>query len=441
MWYIDGHRRLFFHERTKYQAPWTLTADKCLYDTLTIENSNPRYRNQQVITGVRDITDVQVNTRKGDGENDTFVTSFAVARVPEVKVARDNDYTGDRPTQEEWDAIQPDEVGIRGLQEDKDWYWSGGSHEINQDREGTILGTNDYIRVEYRGEYPLVIKTRSPSNIEDRKEVEKFGTGIVENVKQEPASRTREGSFELASQLLQKYTQIGRILKTSTWQAGLKPGQILPVLMPKYGIDETTEMLIESVTTRQDGDIIFYEIQAVEGPELKSWTKFFEQIVTRGEDIIREGIGEDEMIIIPFEFEKDWVEMENPNILRHVYPDSTYTAGDALTPMFNPEDRVRYLEWEYDNGTRERKLITDSSGLDEIDVNEVYTLTYLDPGEALGTIVEFAWVGGIRVKTQVGTGIIVDTQTETVSADPGEQPWTKSELESWQIEKTDKKWS
>ena len=382
---------------------------------------------------------MQVHTRKGDGENDTFVTSFAVARVPEVKVARDNDYTGDRPTQEEWDAIEPDTVGVRGLQEDKDWYWQSGSHEINQDRDGTVLESADFIRIEYRGEYPLVIKTRSPSQIEFRKEEEEHGTGIVENVKQEPAVRTREGTFQLANELINKYGTIGRTIRFTTMENGLKPGQLLEVNLPEYGLTDL-QVLIERINLREEAGHIFYDVECVEGPEKRSWQNFFEQIVTRGEDVIREGIGEDEIIIIPFEFEKTWTEEEEPNIFYELYPDNGETPG-GIYPSFDPDQRVRYLEWWIDGSAAGRKLITDSTGMGELSVNEIFTLTYLDPGDALGSVTGFAWIGGIDATLTLGTGIEVDKQNETITADPGVSPWEKTGIESWQIEKTEKKWS
>ena len=440
-WRIDENRQLYFTERSRYAAPFTLTENICRKGSIRVDHTNPMYRNQQIITGVRDITDPQVDVRKGDGVANAFTTGFAVAREPVIKVARDKN-----PSDAEWNdpdahpEITVETVGIRGLQTDRDWYWGSSEFVIQQDWNGTVLGTNDYIRVEYRGEYPMVIKTRSPSGIAERKGVEKFGTGIVEDVKQEPASRTREGSFQLAAQLLEKYTQIGRNVRAATWHPGLAPGQILTTDLPHYGVAPGTEILIESVTTVQSNDVIYYEIQAVEGPEMKSWTKFFEQIVTRGDARIREGIGEDEMIILPFDFEKTWVEVEEPNIFKLIYPDAGHTPG-GVYPSFDPAHRIRYLEWWHDGAAAGRKLITDSTGLDTEDIAEVFTLTYLDPTEAVGTITDLAWIGGIDATTVLGTGVEVDKQNETITADPGAAPWIKSDITAFQVNKTDTRWA
>lgn len=434
-WRVDENRRLHFVPRSKYTSSVTLTENVCLARSIRIEHSNPAYRNQQIITGVKDITDVQVDVRKGDGVSDSFTTGFAVAREPIVKVIRNSATV---PTDLEWAAAPAQTVGVRGIHTEKDWYWGSSEFVIRQDRDGTVLGTSDYLYVEYRGEYPMIIKTRASSKIAERKEIEGIGTGIVESVLAEPASRTREGTFSLASELLAKYSEIGRTLTASTWEDTIQAGQILTVHMPRYGVDEPTEMLVESVTMRQDGKEIFYEILAVEGPALKSWTDFFHQIVARGESKIREGIGTEEIIILPYDFTRNWTitPFNEANYFREVKLDGTYTLGDGVTLEFHPEDRVKYLEWEDDLGVRKRKRITDSTGLT---TDNMFSLTYLDPGEAVGNIVEFAWVGGIRATSAVGTGVIVDTKTNTDSADPGAAPWSKTTIESWQINKWDNK--
>lgn len=434
-WRVDENRRLHFAERSKYTTPFTLTQDICRAGSIRVEHSNMAYRNQQVITGVKDLTELQVDVRRGDGVTDTFTTGFAVAREPEIKVIRGS---GSIPTDAQWLAAPTQTVGVRGIHTGRDWYWGSGEFVVRQDWNGTKLAANDYFHIEYHGEYPMIIKTRAPSAIAERKKIEGIGTGIVEAVLVEPAIRTREGTFVLASELLHKYSEIGRTLTAATWVEGIQPGHIINVHMPGYGISEPTEMRVESVNTRQDGKTVFYDVLAVEGPAMKSWTEFFKQIVARGEAKVREGIGANEIIILPFDFTRNWTKtpLNEPNYYRKVKANGAFKAGDCVTPEFKPEDRVKYLEWKFDNGVRKRKRITDSSGLG---TDNMFTLTYLDPTEGTGDIVEFAWVGGIRVKSTVGTGVIMDTKNMTDSADPGAAPWNKTTIESWQVNKWDNK--
>lgn len=424
-WRIDANRELYFMERQKYDAPWAATAADMLNNSIVVENSASKYRNQQIIKGPMDLTSPQTEIVYGDGEQRTFTVGYPIAKVPEVAVSVNGG------------AWQQQTVGIKGVEKDKQWYWNGGEPTITQETNDTPLGEDDRIRITYQGEFPILIVSRNNAAILDRQTVEETGTGIVEDVRNEPQQSTREAAFQLAAQLLEKYSVIGRMLKFTTMRSGLQPGQLFPVYLPEYSLvtaeNDSIEMLIESVTTRDvRGGLIFYDIIAVEGPEMGSWTKVFEEIIKRGELKIREGVGISEVVILPYTFEKDWTAQETPNIFRELYPADSLSPSATLFPAFEPAHRVGYLAW-YNNGTElGRKAVTQQTG---IETNEIFSLTYLEAGEALGMITSFGWVGGIAATTAAGTGIRVDKQ-----ALPG-GPAEKTVLEAWQIEKTDRKWS
>jgi hypothetical protein len=423
-WRIDPDRRLHFVERGKYAAPWTATAADMLENSVAVEHSASKYRNQQIIKGPVDLTSPQTEIMHGDGEQTTFTVGYPIAKVPTVEVDTGSGFT-----------LQT--VGIKGIDKDKQWYWNGGDPTITQDSSGTALSATDRIRITYQGEFPILIVSRNNTAILDRKAVEGIGTGIVEDVRNEPQQGTREAAFQLASQLLEKYSVIGRMLRFTTMRGGLQPGQLLPVYLPSYGLvaegDGAVEMLIESVVVRDNEDgVIFYDIVAVEGPEQGSWTKVFDEIVKRGELKVREGVGVGEVVIMPRQFSKTWTEEETPNIFRELYPAADLDPAGTLYPSFAPEHRVRYLAW-FSNGTElGRKAVTQQAGAD---TDEIFSLTYLESGEALGEITSFGWVGGIEATAASGTGIQVDKQA--VAGGPVE----KTVLESWQVEKRDYKWS
>jgi len=403
-----------------------------LENSVAVEHSASKYRNQQIIKGPLDLTSPQTEIIHGDGEQATFTVGYPIAKVPTVEVDTGSGF-----------ALQT--VGIKGIDKDKQWYWNGGDPTITQDSGGTPLGATDRIRITYRGEFPILIVSWNNTAILDRQAVEGIGTGIVEDVRNEPQQSTREAAFQLASQLLEKHSVIGRILRFTTRRGGLQPGQLLPVYLPEYGLvaegagDESSpeedyiEMLVESVTIRDvGGSLIFYDIIAVEGPELGSWTKVFEEIVKRGELKVREGVGVGEVVILPYAFEKTWTEEETPNIFREMYPADDLSPSETLFPVFDPVHRVRCLAW-YSNGAElGRKVVTQQTGAD---TGEIFSLTYLEAGEALGEITSFGWIGGIAATAAAGTGIEVDKQ-----AVPG-GPAEKTVLEAWQIEKRDYKWS
>ena len=417
-WDIDQDKQLNFRARQSVIAPFTLTNADVLERRVSLKQDNTKYRNQQVLRDVRDITSPQTEDFTGDGVRTTYTVAYPLARAPQVFISNDGiTYT-------------PQTIGIRGVETGKDWYWSAGDSNISQDFDTVPLSTTQFLQVIYQGEIRLVIITNDQAQIIAQQSVEQQGTGIVENAITETNLTTREASFEYAGQLLEKYGQIGRQFNFTTTRSGLRIGQLLNV--NAYGINE--EMLIESIRTYFEGQNIFYDVTAIAGVEQRSWTDFFNNLYIEAQSKERTAATVGEIVIVPYQFEKDWLETENPNIFKEVYPIGQAPSA-TLFPSFDPEDRVKFLEWTVSNTPVERKAITQQSG-----TTTLTSITILAPADAAGLdITSFRWIGGIEASLAIGTGIAVDEQNETISADLA--PWDKSSLESWQVEKVDRKWS
>ena len=240
---------------------------------------------------------------------------------------------------------------------------------------------------------------------------------------------SREAGFQVAFQKLAKYSVEGRRFLFRTTRPWLKPGQLLPINHPGYGL-AGEEMLVEQVTVSTDGVYIYYDVAAVAGPEAGSWAKAFRDMAARGEALILwENIREEQFLITLAQFEKVWTEAESPNIFRQVRPGESLFPGSGTFPAFAFVDRVKYLAWF--NGETElgRKPFSRQTGAD---TDKILTTTYLSPYEANETITHLGWVGGCRAAEDAGTGIIVDKQ---------EYSKVKTEFEAIQVEKTDRRWA
>jgi len=422
-WRIDENKDLYFLDRGTNTAPFTADGGVMLDESIKVESSNPKYRNVQVVRGARDITSVQTEIQKGDGEKQSFVVGYPIARVPEIEVSIGGG------------AWQAQTVGIRGVEEGTDWFWSGGDNTITQASEDTPLAEADRIKIEYRGEFPVVIISRNPGEIESRKEIENAGTGFVEESINDNSQSTREGAFQLAAQLLEKYSTIGRTVTFTTRQRGLLPGQLTTVELPRYKL--SSQMLIESVQERDEsGTEMRYQVKAIEGPEQKSWANLFRELLKTAQPTVRVGVGTGESLILPYQFEKTWTEAEEPNIFTENYPTvSGLTPANDLFPSFEPNDRVLYIEIKDGASTLQRKAITQTT----TNEGEVFTISFMSPGEGNGTVTNIEWYGGVDAGIGEGTGVVVDTQDNSLSQ--GAAPWTKTSSESWQVEKTDLRWS
>ena len=413
-WHIDPYRRLWFVAREHKVHGRLWDGAEMREGSVTIESSAPFYRNVQYVKGGRDITDEQTESFVGDDERVAFTVGYPIARVPTITL-----------------NTTAQTVGIKGVDTARQWYWSAGDPVIVQDVGDPVLGAADTLEVTYQGEYPVVVRQPDSTEIASQQVKEGVGTGIVEDVKDEPQSTTREAAFQIASQKLEKYTQQGNKLEFVTSRSGIEPGHLLTVNLPDYGI-VSQEFLVESVSARDEqARLIWHNVTAYSGPEQHTWTEFFAQVIERGSISVREGVGE-ETLVIPFAFTKTWLEPpdDRPNIFEELYPGAGVTPG-GIYPMFDPDQRITHMAWY--NGATElgRKAVTSQSGTTTLE-----SIVFVAPFEAAGeTITHFGWWGGWQATTAIGTGVEVDKQDHT------DLPITKTDLEGLQITKTDMKWS
>jgi hypothetical protein len=232
-WAIRADRSIYFAPREIFTAPFTLDNNVALEDA-EVENAAPLYRNTQYVRGAKDITEDHIDVHKGDGEATAFLMDFPVHEEPtvETKIGAGS-YTAKT-------------VGIGGVETGHDWYWNKGSNTIYQDNAGTKLTASDLIRVTYKGQFNLVVKTYDQASINETLETELVGSGIVEEVLDDHDVEGRESAFQIAAGELATYKNHGRTLRVSVYQEGLEAGQLITVNLPEHGI-ENVEMLIESV--------------------------------------------------------------------------------------------------------------------------------------------------------------------------------------------------
>lgn len=310
-WYIDLDRKLHFRPFAALPAPWMASASDMKEGSISLDHGNPKYRNRQIVTGIKEITDPQVEYHKGDGHAQSFTVGYPIHSVPTVKV------NGVTKT-----------IGIKGLDTGKDWYWSKGDLVITQDTMGTVLTDTDTLEIDYIGEFDAVIISTDYGAVEKQKAVEGVGTGYVEDVVDEPGTQDKDAAFLTASMLLAKYATDGRHLKFATRRSGLAPGQLLIVNLPDYGLNNV-EMLIESVITDEQEGVVYYHIVAAEGPEQGSWTRFFAtmaQMIQAGPTDVSTAT----ILIIPVNIAETWDWTETTNVTVYACPILPFTLPFTL---------------------------------------------------------------------------------------------------------------
>lgn len=281
-WWIDWDKTLYFCDRATVQAPFAIgETTKIINPKLSASRDN--YRNRQYIRAGKDVTDPQTENFKGDGIQKTFTVGFPIAKVPTVKV------NGVTKT-----------VGIKGIDEGKDWYWNKGDAILTQDDSATPLTASDTLQITYQGLYDVIVLTDDYHAVEERKAIE-GGTGYYENVQEEPYATTSEVAFQSANAYLKKYAKMGKQLTFQTYRPGLRSGQVLQVNLPNLGA--IGEFLIQKVTYESafsgvPGYEYLYTIEAASNDNYESWTKFFKANLGQPKTyVIRENIQEQEMLI------------------------------------------------------------------------------------------------------------------------------------------------
>ncbi len=448
-WKIDAHKRIHFRDRKTYEAPWPLTPSDIREETLRMESSNPEYRNVQFIRGFRARTDEQEDRFRGNGEIQSFPLAYAVAKPPTVEVS----IGGGAATQQT--------IGIRGIDEDRDWYYRLGEKDITQERTEDALTADDRLIVTYIGEYPSVTMQEDTDKIADRFGMEGFGTGRVETAATVADLESVDAAQTYARQKIEKWGEINTVVEYETFREGLEAGMIQMVTIPQYGIDGE-EFLIEKVAITERNGMPRFSVRAIRGPVHGSWTKYFQRYFARRPmRAIRIGAGAEDILVLPISISKDWTEEERPNIFtlktptppemswgdnfgtaetwndygtdRWVEADETeYLLPAALEPHIYPQfaldQRIRFCSLMHADVEVYRKKLTQAIGMH---TDEIETVTYIDATEFTGPVDEIAWIGGLRATPAEGTGVEIDRQ---------EYAATKTEIEAWQIERTDRRW-
>ncbi len=268
-WFINESKALYFVDRTTYRASWDL--DNSTYRPLAsphLIEGNPLYRNKQYVRGGKGVTDLQTENFTGDAVIKSFALGYPLALEPII-------------THDGGSAL---DVGIKGLESGKDYYWNKGDNTISAE---VAPGVGVAIVVTYYGQYPLIAMSIDHAGILDRQGVE-GGSGIVEDIATEVQHETSSGIQESASAKIKQYCQDAEKFTYQTEESGLSPGQIQAITYSLFGFT-AHDMLIESVNITADGEHLLYDVTCITGPSMGSWAKFFANILRRQDNSIKIG--------------------------------------------------------------------------------------------------------------------------------------------------------
>jgi len=437
-WKIDKNGDLFFLPKEYRDSGYVLEKSD-IKGKPEVKQGNPLYRNVQYVKGAQNTTDEQTETQFGDGEKQSFVVGYNIKEVNSVEVDRG-------------DGFQFETFGLKGREEGKNWYWERNNDTITQDDDETLLASTDRVRITYIGMYPAVTQERNDDAIANQQEIETTTTGRVEDAVSENIEG-RDAALDFANRKLTKYAQESTTLSWETRHTEHEAGHLIEVNLPEFELDGE-KLLITKVTVRDQNGHIFYDVEAVRGPRHQTWSEFFNELKVRAEKEFREGISAEDVLVIPYDFEKTWTDDDKPNIFRLIYPDTgdiweegfdisqswnnydteRWSEGrfdlfpdNDVYSSFEADDRVRYIAFYRAGDEVFRKEISQQSPPGQPPIESE---TYIGPEEFTGTINDIKWFGGFRASQSVYSGVEIDSINFEES---------KTELEAYQITRIDRK--
>ncbi|WP_010174897.1 hypothetical protein [Bacillus coahuilensis] len=407
---INENKELIFRSKEGYPAPFSLTKSIANRGSIRVSKGNSEYRNTQYIVGSKALTDTMTEEFKGDGKNKNFTLSFPVGARPKAYLS-----VNGGPFEERL-------VGFKELSTNYGYlfFFKMEDNVIVYNSDAEALTENDIIRIEYQGLYDVVVVNKIDYEIENRKKLDK-GTGTVGKVIQQKIIGM-DNIIQANTEILNKYgTQDGYEIEYETEEEGLEPGMLQEISLPDHNLVDT-KGLITSVKIRDIENRLRYSVKVVNGPEHEDWVSFFSKNKNEDMDLI-EG---SEFIQPVYSYEKIWAETEFPNLFsKPVHPSNSTYPSLSLYPSFPTDKRIKYLAYYVNDVEEGRVPIISQSEVD----NAIYSRAILGL-DIEGQITKLAWIGGSTATREVGTGIYLDIQSTNL---------IKTELETMQIEKADKK--
>jgi hypothetical protein len=262
-WNIDTNKFLNFFARTTSPAPFTITTGNAVFRGLTGKRTRNQYRNVQYVDGGRGITGVRTEQFKGDGTLRTFSVEYPLFEVPTIEL-----------------NFNPQTVGIRGIDTDKQWYWNSDENAIGQEPTGPVLTTTDLLTVTYRGTFNVISIVEDSSAIIERKGVQ-GGTGRYEQLFRDDNIDGTDLVQEKGLSLLRRYAEFSDVIDFEVDIEGLDIGQIATVSVPELNQSgdylimkiDITFILSQSQVTRR------FRVTATTGEVKGRFQDFFTQLL------------------------------------------------------------------------------------------------------------------------------------------------------------------
>lgn len=275
-WNIDKDKKINFISNTSIKAPFDIDSNfKCKNFKAT--KKYEQYRNTQYLLGGQGITSPQINEELTQVPDETrkFYTRFSISEKPKLE----------KYSNGAWTEINPSDIGVHEIDENKKFYFAYNSKVIIQSPEEAPLAQGEKLRATYIGFKNIFVIYSDDAQVLRRSSIEN-SSGKYEKFEKDNSLSTIEEASQYASSLIKKFGEIEDKVTFSTEEAGLEVGQLIKIENKELSINEQS-FLIESIKIKPVGwDALQYDISALDGISLGGWETYFKAIVEASQDVI-----------------------------------------------------------------------------------------------------------------------------------------------------------
>lgn len=206
LWLVDYQKNLRFFSPETYTCPFELNNQDANFTSLGVRSTREKYANRLLVrlgqflrpeqtarfdgagrSGEGEEADASLAT---DGERNRFWVTHPLGAEPKVTVNG-----------------SPKMVGVWGTDENRDWYWSLQSRNLEQDPDATPLAAGDVLEVTYVGVEQNWALAENPDEMALRATIE-GGSGWYETLRTANDPTTRSQAQQLAESLLDQVDEL-----------------------------------------------------------------------------------------------------------------------------------------------------------------------------------------------------------------------------------------
>jgi len=260
-WTINEDRELDFRARDYLISPTTITDDTKL-DGFEYRTDTDDYRNFQYVSGSYAPTAEQTETVTiTDDEGNT---RYPIAQQPRIYIS----------------GVEDTSVGVKGLDNTANWLWAYKSKTIEYNGSGTAPAS---ISVVYIGLYTVFVASRNQAEINRKKTLLPFTSGIRESVVVDSNISDPIQASLYGSALLAKYAKNAETITFSDVNPYVV-GTLYTVDKPTYGLNGDY-LCTDVKLSRFDADTTLYEVTLSGGNLARKWTDYFRALVSPQKEV------------------------------------------------------------------------------------------------------------------------------------------------------------